>query len=225
MSKPTDELTTEKAHENRRLHSNPERKARFALIAITIVTSAALGYLPILPMTVYATSLLGLAGVWIVGLLYLKGLKHPSAKLEKEIAEQTVLTEARPQSQPAVASGGLLHAMQQHPLASYFTIAYAMKWGLLVPYTLAAWGVISGDWTAAFILATFGPLVAGFIMAYATQGRRGVSRLRDSIWHWRVGGRWLLFAFAVIPALVMIGIIALPGALVGCLVPSPSLLL
>jgi len=105
--------------------------------------------------------------------------------------------------------------MRKHPLFSYFSIAYAIKWIVLIPYTLAAWGVISGDWTGAFILATFGPLVAGIVMAYVVEGGVGVSRLRDRIRQWRVGWRWLLFIFAGIPALVMLGIIIEPGALAG----------
>ena len=59
-------------------------------------------------------------------------------------------------------------------------MAYAIKFIVLIPYTLAAWGIISGDWTAAFVLATFGPFVAGIIMIYVTEGRAGLGRLRGS---------------------------------------------
>jgi len=220
MSKPTDELKTEEAHESRQLQrTSPERVARLALIAVTIITSAALGYLPILPMVAYEASLLGLAGVWVVGLLYLRSLKR--ASLKKQLApveastEQTILTEKRPQSQSAVASSGLLRAMQSHPLASYFIIAYGITWGLSIPTTLGAWGLLPGDWTILFVIGTFGPFIASFVMTYITQGRKGVSRLQGSIKNWHVGGRWLLFAFAALPALIMLGIIILPGSLAG----------
>jgi membrane protease YdiL (CAAX protease family) len=105
--------------------------------------------------------------------------------------------------------------MLKHPLFSYFSMAYAIKFIVLIPYTLAAWGIISGDWTAAFVLATFGPFVAGVIMVYLTEGRAGLSRLRHSVTQWRVGWKWLLFVFAGIPALVMLGIIIQPGTLAG----------
>ena len=231
MSLSADQVTTEEAHEGRRRlqGSSPERIARFALIAITIVTLSALGDLPELPLAAYEVSLLGLLGVWIIGLLVIRNLARTLPRNQrapkKELAEQTVLTEeSRSQSQQAVASSGLIHAMRMHPLSSYFTIAYAIKWGLLIPVTLAAWGIISGDWTAAFILATFAPFTGGIIMTYVTQGRAGLSCLRDSIRHWRIGWRWLLFAFAVVPALVMLGIVVQPGALVGFLGVSPILL-
>jgi membrane protease YdiL (CAAX protease family) len=120
-----------------------------------------------------------------------------------------------PSSQPAVVSNGLRHAMRKHSLFSYFSIAYAIKFIVLIPYTLAAWGIISGNWTAAFVLATFGPFVAGIIMVYLTEGRAGLSRLWKSIRQWRVGWKWLLFIFAGIPALVMLGIIIQPGAFAG----------
>ena len=105
--------------------------------------------------------------------------------------------------------------MLKHPLFSYFSMAYAIKFIVLIPYTLAAWGIISGDWTAAFVLATFGPFVAGIIMVYITEGRAGLSRLRHSVTQWRVGWKWLLFVFAAIPALGMLGIIIQPGILAG----------
>jgi len=230
MSQSADQATTEEAHKGSQLQrSSPERIVRFALIPITIVTVAALGDLPELPSAAYEVSLLGLLGVWIIGLLVFRNLRRTLLRnqraLKKELTEQTVLTEtSRSQSQQAVASSGLTQAMRMHPLSSYFTIAYAIKWGLLIPVTLAAWGVISGDWTAAFILATFAPFVGGIIMTYVTQGRAGLSRLRGSIRHWRIGWRWLLFAFAVVPTLVMLGIIVQPGALVGFLGVSPTLL-
>ena len=117
--------------------------------------------------------------------------------------------------QSAVASNGIRGAMLKHPLFSYFSMAYAIKFIVLIPYTLAAWGVISGDWSTAFVLATFGPFVAGIIMVYLTEGRAGLSRLRHSVTRWRIGWKWLLFVFAAIPALVMLGVITLPGTLAG----------
>jgi membrane protease YdiL (CAAX protease family) len=122
---------------------------------------------------------------------------------------------SEPPSQSTVASNGIRGAMLKHPLFSYFSIAYAIKFLVLIPYTLAAWGIISGDWTAAFVLATFGPFVAGIIMVNLTEGKAGLLRLRSRIRQWRVGWQWLLFIFAGIPALVMLGIIIQPGMLAG----------
>ena len=118
-------------------------------------------------------------------------------------------------SQSTVASNGIRGAMLKHPLFSYFSMAYAIKFIVLIPYTLAAWGILSGDWNAAFVLATFGPFVAGIIMVYLAEGRAGLSRLLHSVVQWRIGWKWLLFVFAAIPALVMFGVIIQPGALAG----------
>jgi len=107
--------------------------------------------------------------------------------------------------------------MQRHPLFSYFSIAYAIKFIFLVPYTLAAWGIISGDWGIAFIIATFGPCLSGIIMIRVTEGNPGLSRLKSRVRQWRVGWKWLSFVFAGIPALIMLGIVVQPGALAGFL--------
>jgi membrane protease YdiL (CAAX protease family) len=122
---------------------------------------------------------------------------------------------SEPSNQSAVVCNGLRHAMRKHPLFSYFSIAYAIKFVVLIPYTLAAWGIISGDWAGVFVLATFGPFVAGIIMVELTEGRAGLLRLWSRIKQWRVGWKWLLFIFAGIPALVMLGIIIQPGAFAG----------
>lgn len=114
--------------------------------------------------------------------------------------------------------------MLVHPLLSYFSMAYAIKFIVLIPCTLAAWGIISGDWTAAFVLATFGPFVAGIIMVNLTEGKGGLLRLRSRIRQWRVGWKWLLFIFAGIPVLVMLGIIIQPGMLAGFRGLTPVLL-
>jgi membrane protease YdiL (CAAX protease family) len=127
--------------------------------------------------------------------------------------------------QSMAGSGSLPQLMRKHPLFSYFSIAYAIKFTVLIPYTLAAWSIISGDWTAAFVLATFGPFVAGIIMVNLTERKAGLSRLWKGIWQWRVGCQWLLFVFAGIPALVMLGIIIQPGALVGFQGFTPHILI
>jgi CAAX protease family protein len=114
-----------------------------------------------------------------------------------------------------IAPGSLKQAMQRHSLLSYFSMAYAIKWIALIPYTLAAWGVVSGDWSAAFALATFGPFVAGIMMVYVTEGKAGLSSLRRRVTQWRVGWKWILFVFAGIPVLGMLGVIVLPGTLAG----------
>jgi membrane protease YdiL (CAAX protease family) len=79
------------------------------------------------------------------------------------------------------------------------------------------WGVIPGDWTVAFILHTFGPALAAIGVIGTIEGKTGLQGLRNRIRQWHVGWNWLLFIFAVIPALVILGVVVQPGALAGFL--------
>lgn len=93
---------------------------------------------------------------------------------------------------------GVRGAIGRRPLLFYFLFAYAITWIIMIPYTLSAWGVISGDWSAAFILHTFGPALAAVIVTGVVEGKKGLLELRDQVRHWRVGWCWLLFIFAAI---------------------------
>ena len=198
------------------------------LIIATILVILVLVSLPELSLDVYAAFLICLLGIWILSLWLLKN--HSSSQFrhateEEKTADLTLRTKSSEYfGQLPVASTGLRGTLLRHPLFSYFSIAYAIKFIVLIPYSLAAWGVISGDWTAAFVLATFGPFVAGTIMVYLTEGRDGLTRLKNRVRQWRIGWKWLLFIFAGIPAIVMFGIVVQPGAFVGFLGISPILL-
>ena len=121
------------------------------------------------------------------------------------------------QSNAGMKHKGVRGLIGRRPLLFYFLLAYAITWIVMVPYTLSSWGVISGDWGAAFILHTFGPAFAAVIVTGAIEGKEGLRDLKDRIRHWRVGWRWLLFIFAVIPALLMAGVVIQPGAFTGFL--------
>ena len=111
----------------------------------------------------------------------------------------------------------VVQVIRKHPLFFYFLLAYAITWILLIPYTLSAWGIIQGDWTVAFILHTFGPALAAIALTGIIEGKTGLQGLRDRVRQWRIGWQWLLFIFAVIPTMLMLGVIVQPGALAGFL--------
>jgi membrane protease YdiL (CAAX protease family) len=139
--------------------------------------------------------------------------------------EREVVMEMSPALiQATTASHRVRQALRRHPLFAFFALAYAIKWFLLLPYTLAAWGIIAGDWSVAFVLATFAPFVAGIIMVNLVEGRAGVAGVRASVCDWRVGWRWSLFIFAALPMLVMLGVLIQPGALAGFHGLTPALL-
>jgi len=132
---------------------------------------------------------------------------------------------------PGAARDNLL---ARHPLVSYFVIAYAFTW-------LAAWmplvlseegaGLLSDRWPlglyATIAIASFvGPFLSAFIMTGMTERRKGVGRLLRQLVLWRVGLRWYLFALIGLPAIMVLSVIFLPGALAsfqdfGGLAPLP----
>lgn len=112
------------------------------------------------------------------------------------------------------SSRNLQEIMRQYPLFSYFFMAYTFSWIILIPYILAQWKIISGDYTIFFTLNAFaGPMLSAYIMNYITGGRAEVLRARRSLVQWRAGWQWYLFILIGIPALIMVGVSVLPGAL------------
>jgi len=113
----------------------------------------------------------------------------------------------------ASASRGLPQAMRQHPLFFFFLIAYAFSWIISIPYILAQWGILRGDFTIIFVLKSFGPFLAAYIMLNLLEGKEGVQRWRASMRQVRTGWQWYLFILLGIPMLGLLGIVVLPGAL------------
>ena len=85
------------------------------------------------------------------------------------------------------------------PVVAFAVLAYAISWSLwLVSF------VLGGDESAlgivAFVLGGFGPALAAFVVLRATGG--SVEAWVRSILHWRVPGRYWLYALGL-PAAVM----------------------
>jgi len=116
-------------------------------------------------------------------------------------------------AQSASASKGLPQVMRQHPLFFFFLIAYAFSWVVSTPYILAQWGFLSGDFAIIFVVKSFGPFVAAYIMLNLLEGKEGVRRWRASMRQARIGWQWYVFILLGIPALGLLGIAVLPGAL------------
>jgi uncharacterized protein len=122
---------------------------------------------------------------------------------------QRVSAPARPTHRPSV--------LARHPLVSYFLIAFVFSWLVFLLGPLTYYGVLGLSPQLVGYLAIaglLGPVLSGFIMSAATEGRAGVVDLLRRMVLWRVGVGWYLFAILGIPAVMVLATIVLrPGAL------------
>lgn len=113
------------------------------------------------------------------------------------------------------AASGLKQTMRQHPLFSFFFMAYAFSWIMLMPFILSEWNILpkATFYNIFFVLNPFaGPALAAFIMTGLIEGKAGLLRLRRSCIQVRAGWQWYLLILLGIPALFLLGIAVLPGA-------------
>jgi membrane protease YdiL (CAAX protease family) len=117
--------------------------------------------------------------------------------------------------QSTSALGKLKKLMKRHPLFSYFFMAYAFTWIIFTPYVLAEWGILpkASFYNLFYVLHTFGPAVSAYIMFRIMEGKEGWLGVRSRIKQVRAGWVWYAFILLGIPALIMFGILVLPGAL------------
>ena len=64
--------------------------------------------------------------------------------------------------------------------------------------------MLLGIW---FALGTFGPLIAGIIATRMDAGREGLTALWRQITHWRVSGRWYLYAILIAISLTAVPVL------------------
>jgi membrane protease YdiL (CAAX protease family) len=83
----------------------------------------------------------------------------------------------------------------RNPLVSFFTLAFVFTWSSWVPRALASHGLTDGrvpDFM--FIVAGYGPALAGIIVSWLINGRMGLVSLGRRLCHWRVGIVWYVVA-------------------------------
>lgn len=120
-----------------------------------------------------------------------------------------------PPLQKGSAFHGLRQALQQHPLFSYFFMAYAFSWIMSIPCVLAEWGYLpEALFQPFFVIKAFaGPFLAAAIMVRLIDGQAGAIRFRQRFFQMRTGWQWYLFILVAIPALFLLGILVQPGTL------------
>ncbi|HEY0754159.1 MAG TPA: CPBP family intramembrane glutamic endopeptidase [Ktedonobacteraceae bacterium] len=118
---------------------------------------------------------------------------------------------------PVVSAPGSLRSfMQRYPLICYFVMAYGFSWLAWLPYVFSqsGLGLLPVTLSQAAVLpgAYLGPLLSGFLMTAAVEGRPGVQRLLRRIILWRVGWQWYLFALLGVPAILILSFFTRPGS-------------
>jgi uncharacterized protein len=112
------------------------------------------------------------------------------------------------------------NVLARHPLVSYFLIAFAWSWALLLSVVLSKEGLGLLPYGVSPALADLiapasllGPSLAALIVTGTTEGGAGIGRLLRRIVRWRVGFRWYLFALVGLPVVMVLGTFLRPGAL------------
>jgi membrane protease YdiL (CAAX protease family) len=93
--------------------------------------------------------------------------------------------------------------IKRYLLASYFLLAYAFAWSLVL---LSSVSLLFG------FLALFGPAAAALIVTAVAEGRTGMRALFQCVAIWRVGLHWYAVALGL-PAVLSLGVVGLGIAL------------
>ena len=97
--------------------------------------------------------------------------------------------------------------IKAHPLITYFTLAYAISWIIVLPLIASVQGFI--DIPVPFALHyvnDYGPLLAAIVTTRITDGAKGPRELFQRIVRWRSGLVWVVVA--ALSPLVVFGIAA-----------------
>jgi membrane protease YdiL (CAAX protease family) len=114
---------------------------------------------------------------------------------------------------PAGRPNGLLSLLRSYPLLGYFLVAYAFT----ATFDLL---ILARFPDAPSFPRDFGPSLAALVLTAAVAGRPGVKRLLRRLVLWRVPVGWYVFVLLGIPAMYVLGILLVPGALRSFTPPS-----
>jgi membrane protease YdiL (CAAX protease family) len=114
--------------------------------------------------------------------------------------------------------------VKQHPLVSYFVLAYLLSWLLWVPLAVVYNGPTKPPEELLLLLfvGIYGASAAGIIMTRVVEGKGSVRKLLRRYVDWRVGFRWYVVVLFTVPVLLVaaMAIYTLQGNAVGRFVPG-----
>jgi len=106
----------------------------------------------------------------------------------------------------------LSSVVKQHPMVTFFVLAYALSWWPSILYAL--------DLLPQLIVG-FGPFLAALVVLAFTRGKTGMGGLLRRMVRWRVGPRWYAVALLLPVGLTAVGA-ALNVFLLGARTPSSA---
>ncbi len=108
-----------------------------------------------------------------------------------------------------------------HPLVSFFALAFLGGWAVLLPTVLfeSGFGLIPINIPAPAVMLSFipaamaGPALAAFVVTRMVEGKQGTRKLlRRRILRWRVGVQWYLIAVFGMPVVYVVAASLVLGA-------------
>lgn len=92
-------------------------------------------------------------------------------------------------------SGLILELAKRHPSVAFFALAFGISWVFWIPVALSSQGILPFQIPLMlFVLAGYGPTLAGVIITGVEKGKSGVRELFGRLLLWHVGIRWYAFA-------------------------------
>jgi membrane protease YdiL (CAAX protease family) len=115
---------------------------------------------------------------------------------------------------------------RRHPLIAFFLLAFGLSWAILVPMTLASYGLVpfptGSDALPLLVLMGYGPTIAAVLVGGAVGGRAEIGALLKRLLIWRVGWRWWAITL-FLNAAVVLGALGVYGLLGNPMPTLPSL--
>jgi membrane protease YdiL (CAAX protease family) len=108
--------------------------------------------------------------------------------------------------------------LARHPLVCFYLLAFAFTWG----YWWLIWDPLDLPGLLFPLGGYLGPAVSAFLVTAITSGKSGVLGWLRRCARWRVGVQWYLVALLGVPALMLIALLIIPGALAAFRAPDSS---
>jgi membrane protease YdiL (CAAX protease family) len=94
--------------------------------------------------------------------------------------------------------------LKRYPLGAYFFLAFIFSWLILAPGVAAnlGWIEFNMDGMVLTFLSALGPLLAALIVRSSEHGQKGIQKIFQSVFKWKVGWKWWAAAVLLVPILM-----------------------